>query len=138
MLGPSSGGATASLTVGRAVASTVETGGAPKVPIVRGVTGGLQGRALEALAGEGGLGRGGVRIAPRSVVFRCRGNHRARARECPLFSARIVGTGLSVARGDTLSNSERVRRSDFDSGCGDGLTDDERVHAQLNLVVEAW
>ena len=51
---------------------------------------------------------------------------------------RVVRTGLSVARGDTVSHSERVRRSDFDSGCGHGSTDGERAHAQLDLVFEAW
>ena len=55
-----------------------------------------------------------------------------------LVSARIVGTGLSVARGDTVSHSERVRRSDFDWGCGHGSTDGERAHARLDSAVEAW
>ena len=46
VLGPTSGGAAAALAVGGAVASTIEAGGAPTVPAVRDVTGGLQGRAL--------------------------------------------------------------------------------------------
>ena len=138
VLGPPSGGPAAALAAGAAVASTVEAGGASKVPAVRGVTAGLRGRALETLAGEGGVGRELVPVAPGSVVFGNRGNHGERARECPLFSARIVGTGLSVARGDTVSHCERVQRSDFDSGCGHGSTDGERAHAQLESAVEAW
>ena len=98
----------------------------------------MRGRALEVLAGEGGVERERVPAAPGSVVFGSRGNHGERARQCPLVSARIVGTGLSVARGDTVSPSERVRRSDFDSGCGHGSTDGERAHAQLDSAVEAW
>ena len=46
-------------------------------------------------------------------------------------------TGLSVARGDTVSHSDRVRRSDFDWGCGHGSTDGERAHVQLDSVVKA-
>ena len=137
VFGPSSGSATAALAVGGAVTSTVETGGAPRVPAVRGATGGLRGRALEALAGEGGVGREHVPVAPGSVVFGNRGNHGEPARECPLVPARLVGNDLSVARGDTVSPSKRVRRSDFDSGCGHGSTNGERTHAQLDLVVEA-
>ena len=149
MLGPSSWGAAAALAVGGVVESTVETGGAPRVSEVRGVTGRLRGRALEALAGEDGVGRERVPVAPGSVVFVNRGDHGKRARKCPLVSARLVdtgsrrvkrlvGTGLSVARGDTGSLSERVRRSDFDSGCGHGTTDGERAHAQLDSSVETW
>ena len=44
MLGPSSGGPSAVLAVGGAVASTVEACGAPTVAAVREVTGGLRGR----------------------------------------------------------------------------------------------
>ena len=51
---------------------------------------------------------------------------------------RVVGTGLSVARRNTVIHSERVRRSDFDWGCGHGSTDGERAHVQLNSAVEAW
>ena len=138
VLGSSSGIAASALAVGGAVASAVETGGAPRVPAVRGVPGGLRGRALEALAGEGGVKRERVPSTPGSVVFGNRGNHGKHARECPLASARLVGAGLSVARGDTGSLSERARRSDFDSGCRHGATDGERVHAQLDLAVEAW
>ena len=65
------------------------------------------------LAGEGGVGRERIPVAPGSVVFGNRGNHGERTRECLLVSARIVGTGLSVARGDTVSSSERVPCSDF-------------------------
>ena len=36
---------------------------------IRGVTGGLRGRALEALAGEGGVGRERAPDAPVSVIF---------------------------------------------------------------------
>ena len=97
----------------------------------------LGGRALEALAGEGDVGRERVPVAPGSVVFGNRDNYGERARECPLVSARIVGTGLSVAHGDTVSHGERVRRSDFDSGCGLGSNDGERAHAQLDSAVRA-
>ena len=97
----------------------------------------MRGRALGALAGEGGVGRERVPVALGSVVFGNRGNHGERARECPLVSARIVGTGLSVARRHTVSHSERVRRPDSDSGCGHGSTDDERAYAQLDLAAEA-
>ena len=81
MLGPSSGGAAAALVVGGVVASTVEAGGAIKVPAVRGVTGGLRGRAYEALAGEGSVGRDRSPVAPGFVVFVNRGNYGERARE---------------------------------------------------------
>ena len=118
MLGPTSGGATAALAIGGEIASTVDVGGTPTVPAARGVTGGLRGRALEALAGGGGIGRERVPVAPGSVIFGDRGDHGERARACTLVSARIVGTDLSVALGDTVSHSERVRRSDFDWGCG--------------------
>ena len=137
-LGPSSRGAAAALAVDGAVASTVETSGAPTVPAMRGVTGGLRGRAFEALAGEGGVGRERVAVAQGSIVFGNRGSHGERARECPVGSARIVGTGLSVARGDTVSPSERVRRSEIHSGCGHGSSDGDRVHAQLYSAVETW
>ena len=61
-LGPSSGGAAAALADDGAAASTVENGGATGVQAARRVTGGLRhrglrGRALEALAGEGCVGR---------------------------------------------------------------------------------
>ena len=49
-----------------------------------------------------------------------RGDHGERARACTLVTARIVRTGLPVARGDTVNHSERVRRSGFDWGCGHG------------------
>ena len=138
VLDSTSRGAAAVLAVGEGFASTVDVGGAPTVPAVRGVTGGLRGRALEALAGEGGVGRERGPVAPGSVIFGNRGDHGERARACTLVSARIVGTGLSVARGDAVSHSERVRRSDFDWGCAHGSTDGERAHAQLNSAVEAW
>ena len=138
VLGRTSGGATAALAVGGGVASTVDVGGAPTVPAVRRVTGGLRGRTLKALAGEGGVGHERVPVAPGSVVFGNRGDHGERACACTLVSARIVGTSLSVARGDTVSHSERVRRSEFNWGCGHGSTDGERAHAQLDSAVEAW
>ena len=84
MLGPTSGSAAAALAVGGGIASTVDVGGAPTVPAVRGVTGGLRGRALEALAGEGGVGRERVPVAPGSVIFGNRGDHGERARACTL------------------------------------------------------
>ena len=138
VLGPTSGGAAAALAVGGEVASTVDVGGTPTVPAVRGVTGGLRGRALEAMAGEGGVRRERVPVAPGSVVFANRGDHGERARACTLVSSRIVDTALSVTRGDTVSRSERVRRSDFDSGCEHGSTDGEGARAQLDSAVEAW
>ena len=107
MLGPTSGGAAAALAVGGGVASTVDVGGAPTVSAVPGVTGGLRGSALEALAGKRGVALG-------SVVFENRGDHGERTRACTLVSARIVGTGLWVVRRDIVSHSERVRRSGFD------------------------
>ena len=110
MLRPSSRVAAATFAVGGAVASTVQTGGAPRAPAVRGVMRRLRGRALEALGSGGGVGRGRVPVFPRSVVFGNRRNHRERARECQIVSARIVELGLSVARGDTVNPSERVRR----------------------------
>ena len=76
--------------------------------------GGGRGRALEALAGEDGVGRERVHVAPGSVVFENQGNHGERARKCPLVSALLVATGLSVARGDTVSPSKRVRHWEFD------------------------
>ena len=111
VLGSTSGGAVAALVVGGAVASTVDFGRAPTVPVVRGVTGGLLGRALEALAGEGGVGRERVPVDPRSVICGGRGDHGERARACTLVSARIVGSGLSVALGYKVSHNEHVRRS---------------------------
>ena len=137
MFGPTSRGAAAALAAGGGVASTVDIGGAPTVPAVRGVTGGFRGRALEALAGEGGVRREHVPVAPGSVVFGNRGDQGERARACTLASARIVGTGFSVAKGDTVSHSERVRRSDFDWGCGHGSTNGERAYAQLDSAVGA-
>ena len=95
MLGPSARGEAAALVVGGAVAYTVEAGGASKVPAVRGLTGGLQGRALEALAGEGGVGHARVPVPPGSVVVGNRSSHEERARKCPSVSVRIVGIGLS-------------------------------------------
>ena len=61
-----------------------------------------------------------------------------RARACTLVSTRVVGNGSSVARGDAVSHRERVRRSNFDGGCGHDSTDGERAHAQLDSAVEAW
>ena len=87
---------------------------------------------------SGGVGREHVPVAPGSVIFGNRGDNGERARACTAVSARIVGTGLSVARGDTVSHSECVRRSDCDWGCGHGSTDGERAHAQLDSAVEAW
>ena len=78
-LGPTPGGAAAALAVGGGVASTVDVGGTPTVPAARGVTGGLRGRALEALAGEGGVGCERVPVAPGSVIFGNRGDHGERA-----------------------------------------------------------
>ena len=49
LLGPASGGVAAALAVGRGVASTFDVGGTPTVSAVRGATGGLRRRALEAL-----------------------------------------------------------------------------------------
>ena len=82
---------------------------------------------MEALAGEGGVGRERVNLGPGSVAFGDRGNYGGRARECPFDSTRIVGTGVAVACGDTGSLSGRVRRSDLNSGCGHGATDGERA-----------
>ena len=138
MLGPTSTGSAAALAVGGGVASTVDVGGTPTVPAARGVTGGLRGRALEALAGDGGVGRERVPVAPGSVSCGNRGGHGERARACTLVSARIVGPGLSVARGDAVGHSERVRRLDLYWGCGHGSTDGQRAHAQLDSAVEAW
>ena len=129
VLGPSSGGAAAASMVGGAVVSMVENGR---------VTGRLRGRELEALYGESGVGPERVPLAPGSVVLGNRGNHGERARKCSLGSARVVGTGLSVARGDTGSPSESLRHSGSDSGCGHGATDGERAHAWLDSAVEAW
>ena len=98
VLGPTSGGAAVALAVGGGVASTIDVSGAPTVPAVRGVTGGLRGRALEALAGDCSVGRERVPVAPGSVVFGNRGDHGERAHACTLVSTRIVGTGLSVPR----------------------------------------
>ena len=137
VLGAASGGAAAALAVGGGVASTVGVGGTPTVPAAGRVTGKLWGRALEALASEGGVGRERLPVAPGSVIFGNRGDHGERARACTLDSARIVGTDLSVARGDTVSHSERLRRSEVDWGCGHGSTDGKRAHAQLDSVVEA-
>ena len=64
VLGPTSEGVAAALAVGLGVVSTVDVGGAPTVPAVRGVMGGLEGRALEALAGDSGVGRERVPVAP--------------------------------------------------------------------------
>ena len=55
VLGPDSGGAAAALVVSGGVALTVGVDGTPTVPAARGVPGGLRGRALEALASEGGV-----------------------------------------------------------------------------------
>ena len=138
MLGPISGEAAAALAVGEGVESTVDVGGAPTVPAVRGVTGGLRGGALGALAGKGGVGGQRVPVAPGFVIFGNRGNHGERARACTLDSARFVGAGLSVARGDTVCHSEYVRRSDCDCGCRHDWTDGERAPAQLDSAVVAW
>ena len=132
VLVPASGDVAASLAVGEGVASTVGVDRIPTVPAARGVPGGLRGCALKALASEGGVGRKLVPVAPGSVIFGNKGDHGERARTCTAGSARTVRTGLSVARGDTKSHSERVRRSDCDWGCGHGSTDGERAHAQLN------
>ena len=89
VLGTASRGAAAALAVGGAVGLTVENVGAPR-PAVRGVMGRMLGRALEALAGEGGVGRERVLIASGSVVFGNRGNDGEGARERPLVSSRLV------------------------------------------------
>ena len=66
------------------------------------------------------------------------GNHGERVRESQLVSARVVGTGLLIARGNKVSHSERVRRSDLHSGRGHGSTDGERAHARSESAIEAW
>ena len=99
--------------------------------------GGLQGRALEALAGEGGVGRERVNLAPGSVAFGDRGNYGERVPQCPFGSTRIVGAGVAVARGDTDSISERLRGSGLDSGCEHGATGSELARTRLDATVEA-
>ena len=80
VLGPTSGGAAATFTIGGGVASTVDVGRAPTVPAVRGVPGRLRGGALEALAVEGGVGGERVPVALGSVIFENRGDHGKSAR----------------------------------------------------------
>ena len=128
-LGPCCGGAAAALAVGGAAASTVVNSGEAEVSAPRRVTGGWRGHALEALAGEGGVGRKLVNLAAGPVIFgdRVTTGSASAKRECPLDSTRIVGTGVSVARGDTGSLSKRVRGLDSDSGYGHGVTDGERA-----------
>ena len=90
VLGSTSAGAAAALVVGGGVASTVDVDGTPTVPAARGVTGGLRGRASEAQAGEGGVGREWVPAAPGSVIFGNIGDHGERARSCTIVLSRIV------------------------------------------------
>ena len=90
VLGSTSGGAAAALVVGGEVASTVDVDGTPTVRAARRVTDGFRRRSLEAQAGEGGVGRDRVPVAPGSVIFGNIGDHGERARSCTIVSSRIV------------------------------------------------
>ena len=66
---PLVGGAAVAPTAGGAAVASLASTGAPGPPALRGVAKGLRGRALEALAGDGGVGRERSPLAPGSVVF---------------------------------------------------------------------
>ena len=138
VLGPTSRGAAALLAACRGGASTVDVGGAPTVPAVPGVTGGLRGRGLEALAGEGGVGRERIYVAPPGSEFLGKEVNMGSARVRVRYSRHELYELAYRSRVEIqLSHSERVRRSDFDWGCGHGSSDGERVDAKLESVVEA-
>ena len=95
---PAAGGA-----AGWAAAMLAACGEALEASATRGVTRGLRGRSLEALAGEGGVGRDLVTVAPGYVAFgdggiTCdEGNCQQTARARPLPSG--IEVPLSGARG---------------------------------------
>ena len=81
----------------------------PVLPATRGSVKGLRGRALDAHAGDGGIGRDRVPIAPGSVIFGDRGEVCVRARDSHVCSVSVLGAD-----------------------------DDSRARASLDVAVDAW
>ena len=121
------------MAAGGAAASTVENSVAPGESTGRRVTGACVG----GLVAEGPVRRARVTLAPGSVASGDRGNIWERARLCLADSARLVGTGSSVACRDTGSLSEGVRCSSSGSVCEHDAADGKRARARLDAAVEA-
>ena len=99
-LGQHRGGAAAELAVGRAVTAPGASGGAGAWPAIQGVGGGLRGRTLVALSGDGGVGRARVAVAPGSVPFIEIGTVSCgRVRELPSGLLRVQGAVDGVRSG---------------------------------------
>ena len=74
--------------------------GAGDRPATQGIGGGLRGRALVALAGDGGVGRAPVAVAPRSVPFEEKSTVScARVRDFPDDLLRVQGAVDGVRSG---------------------------------------
>lgn len=63
----------------------------PVLPPTRGVVRELWGRALDALACDGGVGRDRISIAPGSVTFGHNGRFRVRTRDFHADSVDVLG-----------------------------------------------
>ena len=88
-------GTAAELAVGREATAPGASGGAGARPATQGVRGGLRGRALVALAGNGGLGRARVAVATGSVPFGEKGTvSGVRARDFPADLLQVQGVWL--------------------------------------------
>ena len=111
-------GASAALTAaggiaGGAAALLAACGGALGASTTRGVTRGLKGRGLEALAGDGGVGRDSVTVPPGSVAFGDGGN--CDERDLSVNLVLVPGAGAPAAVGDRGSFGRRARQSPVES-----------------------
>ena len=93
-------GTAAELAVGRAATAPGASGGAGARPAAQGVGRGLRGRALVALAGNGGVERGRVALATGSVPFGEKGTvSGVRVRDLPADLLHVQGVVDGVRSG---------------------------------------
>ena len=99
-LGQHPGGAAAERAVGRAATAPGASGEAGDRPATQGVGGELRGRALVALAGNGGVRRARVTVAPGSVPLGEKGTVSCvRVRDLPADLLRVQGAVDGVSSG---------------------------------------
>ena len=85
--------------------------GVPVLPATRGVARWLQGRALDSLAGDGGVGRDRISIAPGSVTFGDTVEFCVRARDFHAASVDVLGADDGLCARDSLGVAVDAWRS---------------------------
>lgn len=93
---------------------------------------------MEALAGDGSVGREPVALAPGFVAFRDRGDYGEWAVDSPVDSASALGVDVSVACGYSGDLGRLVRPLLPDWVREFGAADAERVRSLHCTAIEAW